>query len=119
MNKAANSGRRLEMQTGQNMFSKQINYLIKYYKANGNYDIYRDKKLVILDSIPQVLKDIGFRGDNLTLAVTKFFGILEKHTVYTLNKKRLGLPFQTVSAPIAYAYGMRYKSILILYTILN
>ncbi|MDR2828175.1 MAG: hypothetical protein LBV51_02000 [Acholeplasmatales bacterium] len=68
------------MQTQQNIFSKQIDYLIKYYKDNGNYDKYEAKRLLILDSIPQVLKDIGFRGDNLTLSVTKFFGILEKHS---------------------------------------
>ncbi|MDR2828328.1 MAG: hypothetical protein LBV51_02785, partial [Acholeplasmatales bacterium] len=68
------------MQTQTLTFAQQIDIVIKEFKTVGNIDKYKWRRLVILDSIPQVLKNIGFRGNNLTLSVKKFFTILEEHS---------------------------------------
>ncbi|MDR2827946.1 MAG: hypothetical protein LBV51_00810 [Acholeplasmatales bacterium] len=88
------------MQTQTLTFAQQIDIVIKEFKTVGNFDKYKWMRLVILDSLPQVLQNIGFRGDNLTLSVKKFFDILDKHSD-ELNEEILKQLPDKIANPLA------------------
>ncbi|MDR2827983.1 MAG: hypothetical protein LBV51_01015 [Acholeplasmatales bacterium] len=86
--------------TKEYIFSLQINELIKEYKAIGIVNKYITKKLVIINCIPKILIDIGFKGENITFSVDNVFKVLNDHKIESDIKTLRQLPDKIVN-PLA------------------